>query len=55
MLKRNGTSVRSHAVSVSASYVVDLWGQLGAVKDAAAWEARATEEDRQSARSGLGW
>jgi NodT family efflux transporter outer membrane factor (OMF) lipoprotein len=38
-----------HSVTASASYELDLWGQLNAVKDAARWEVRATEEDREAA------
>jgi len=38
-----------HSLTASASYEVDLWDQLGAVKDVARWEAHATEQDRQSA------
>jgi len=38
-----------HSLTASASYEIDLWDQLGAVKDVARWEARATEEDRQAA------
>ena len=38
-----------HSLTAAASYEIDLWGQLGAVKDVARWEARATEEDRQAA------
>jgi NodT family efflux transporter outer membrane factor (OMF) lipoprotein len=38
-----------HSLTASVSYEIDLWDQLGALKDVAQWEARATEEDRQSA------
>ncbi len=38
----------SYGVSASASWEADLWGRLGSQRDAAAWEARATEADRQS-------
>jgi NodT family efflux transporter outer membrane factor (OMF) lipoprotein len=38
-----------HSLTGSAAYEIDLWDQLGALKDAARWEARATEQDRQSA------
>jgi NodT family efflux transporter outer membrane factor (OMF) lipoprotein len=40
---------RFRSLNASASYELDLWDQLGALKDVARWEARATEEDRQSA------
>lgn len=39
---------RSHSASVSVSYEVDLWGRLGNQRDAARWEAIATEQDRRS-------
>jgi NodT family efflux transporter outer membrane factor (OMF) lipoprotein len=42
-----------HSLTASASYEVDLWDQLAALKDVARWEARATEEDRQSAALSL--
>lgn len=46
-LKRNENS-RSHSVTGSASYELDLWGRLAAMRDASRWEAEATEADRQS-------
>jgi NodT family efflux transporter outer membrane factor (OMF) lipoprotein len=39
---------RTAAASVSVAYETDLFGKLGAERDAARWEARATEQDRQS-------
>jgi NodT family efflux transporter outer membrane factor (OMF) lipoprotein len=42
-----------HSLTASVSYEVDLWDQLGALKDVARWEARATQEDRQSAALAL--
>lgn len=39
---------RSHSVSASVSYEADLWGKLASQRDAARWEALATEEDRRS-------
>ena len=38
-----------HSLTATASYEIDLWDQLGAVKDVARWEARAMEEDREDA------
>jgi NodT family efflux transporter outer membrane factor (OMF) lipoprotein len=38
-----------HSLTASASYEVDLWDQLDAIKDVARWEARATEQDREGA------
>src|ERR1700722_11560610 len=46
-------AMRFHSLTASVSYEVDLWDQLGAVKDVARWEARATEQDRQSAAVAL--
>lgn len=48
-LTGGGPATQFHSLTASVSYEVDLWGQLGAVKDVARWEARATAEDRQSA------
>jgi NodT family efflux transporter outer membrane factor (OMF) lipoprotein len=41
-----GGTVKSSGVSASLSYEADLWGKLDASRDAADWEARATEQDR---------
>jgi NodT family efflux transporter outer membrane factor (OMF) lipoprotein len=46
-------ATKLHSLTASVSYEVDLWDQLTALKDAARWEARATEEDRQSAALAL--
>ena len=48
-----GTTTRSHSLSASASWEVDLWNRLGALRDAAEWEAQATEQDRQAAAMAL--
>jgi NodT family efflux transporter outer membrane factor (OMF) lipoprotein len=40
---------RSRSLAGTVTYEVDLWGQLRAQRDSAAWEAKATEEDRQAA------
>lgn len=45
---RTTEATRSQALGLSASYQVDLWGKLASQRDADAWEALATEEDRQS-------
>lgn len=37
------------SLTASASYEIDLWGQLDAMRDVARWEERATREDRESA------
>ncbi len=39
----------SYGMSASLSYEVDLWGKLARTRDAAHWEAQATELDRQNA------
>ncbi|TSH92890.1 efflux transporter outer membrane subunit [Verticiella sediminum] len=38
----------SYGVSAGVSWEADLWGRLGSLRDAAAWNAVATEEDRQA-------
>ena len=37
-----------YSAGASVSYEVDLWDRLGALADAADWEAAATEEDREA-------
>jgi len=44
---------RSNSVNLTVSYEADLWGRLARQRDAAQWEALATEEDRQSAALSL--
>ncbi len=41
-------NTQSYGASVSLSYEIDLWGKLARQRDAAAWEADATELDRQN-------
>ena len=43
----------SHSAEVGIGYEVDLWGRLARARDAADWEALATEQDRQSAALSL--
>lgn len=50
---KNGNTSRSYGADLSLSYELDLWGRLSAVRDAAAWEAQATEADRQAAALSL--
>lgn len=38
---------RSSQASISASWEIDLWGKLSAKRDAAQWEASATEDDKR--------
>ncbi|WP_236943615.1 efflux transporter outer membrane subunit [Jeongeupia sp. USM3] len=52
-VKHGGPSERGYNASIDLSYEVDLWGRLARVRDAAAWEAEATELDRQSAALAL--
>jgi NodT family efflux transporter outer membrane factor (OMF) lipoprotein len=52
-LRGDSETSRSNSASVSVSYEVDLWGRLGSQRDAAAWEAQATAEDRESTRLSL--
>lgn len=46
-MESGGTTTRQHGVTGSVSWEADLWGRLSAARDAAQWEARATESDRQ--------
>ena len=52
-LSQNGTITRSYGASVAASYEVDLWGKLASEMDSAEWEAKATQEDKESAAIAL--
>lgn len=47
-LKSPHTTSHSHSASLSVSYEADLWGRLSATTDAARWEAKATEQDREA-------
>lgn len=38
----------SYGASANVSYELDLWGRISSLRDAADWEAQATEEDRES-------
>jgi len=46
-------SQKTYSASANVSYEVDLFGRLAAARDAARWEANATEEDRQAAALSL--
>lgn len=52
-LKGSVPATQFHSLTAAVSYEVDLWDQLGALKDVARWEARATQEDRHSAALAL--
>ncbi len=45
---RTGEDGNNAQLGVSASYEIDLWGKLASARDAARWEAEATEADRRS-------
>lgn len=45
---RAGPTTHSSGASALLSYEVDLWGKLGAQRDAARWRAQATEADCQA-------
>lgn len=47
------TITRANSAELTVSYQVDLWGKLARQRDAAQWEALATEQDRQSAALSL--
>ncbi len=42
------STTTSNSLEASVSYEVDLWGTLSSRTDAASWEARATEQDREA-------
>ncbi|AZY53575.1 efflux transporter outer membrane subunit [Bordetella avium] len=46
-------TTRSTNVELAASWELDLWGRLSSARDAADWQAAATEQDRQSAALSL--
>ncbi len=48
-----GPSTRLSTATAAVSWEVDLWGRLAALRDAADWEAQATEQDRQAAAMSL--
>lgn len=43
-----GQTNTSYDATVGLSYELDLWGKLAAARDAVAWRALATEQDRQA-------
>ncbi|HET8869992.1 MAG TPA: efflux transporter outer membrane subunit, partial [Aquabacterium sp.] len=48
-----GATTRVQSVTAGVSWEADLWGRLASLKDAADWEAQATEEDRLAAALSL--
>lgn len=45
---KRGPTSRSNSAYLSVGYEADLWGRLGALRDAAEWEVQATDQDRQA-------
>lgn len=52
-LRGEANASRSYSASAGVSYEVDLWSKLSLQREAAQWEAQATEEDRKSAALAL--
>jgi NodT family efflux transporter outer membrane factor (OMF) lipoprotein len=52
-LDGSGPTTRLSSVTGSVSWEVDLWGRLASLRNAADWEAEATEQDRQAAAMSL--
>ncbi|MBI2733713.1 MAG: efflux transporter outer membrane subunit, partial [Aquabacterium sp.] len=48
-----GPTTRLSSVTAGVSWEVDLWGRLASQRQAADWEAQATEQDRQAAAMSL--
>lgn len=53
IVRGNDLTPRTYSNSLSTSYELDLWGKLAAESDAARWEARATDQDLDSAAIAL--
>lgn len=49
----NGPTTRGTGVNAGVSWEADLWGRLAAQRNAAEWEAQATDEDRSAAALAL--
>ncbi|MBS1210506.1 MAG: efflux system, outer rane lipoprotein [Proteobacteria bacterium] len=45
-LKGDGTVTRSYSATATLSWEADLWGKLASTRDAAQWEALASEQDK---------
>lgn len=52
-LLENGPTTRTNSVTAGVSWEADLWGRLAAQRNAAEWEAQATDEDRAAAALSL--
>ncbi|WP_186166415.1 efflux transporter outer membrane subunit [Burkholderia gladioli] len=48
-LTRGGSTLKSYTTTTNVSYELDFWGHLARQRDAAAFEAQATEYDRRAA------
>ncbi|WP_374576172.1 efflux transporter outer membrane subunit [Phenylobacterium sp.] len=51
--RQDGQTTRSASASASVSYEADLFGRLGAERNAARWEAKATAQDLEATRLAL--
>lgn len=49
----NGPTTRSNSLTAGVSWEADLWGRLAAQRNAAEWEAQATDQDRAAAALAL--
>ena len=50
---RGGSVSKSSALTAGVSWEVNLWGRLAALRSAAEWEAKATQEDREATAQSL--
>jgi hypothetical protein len=48
VLTGNTSVTRDYASTLSVTYEADLWGKLASARDTYEWEARATEQDKES-------
>jgi NodT family efflux transporter outer membrane factor (OMF) lipoprotein len=47
-IESGASTTRGASATLSASWEVDLWGRLSSQRDAAQWEAQASEDDRRA-------
>ncbi len=50
---RGGPTTRVNSATGSVSWEADLWGRVASLRNAADWEAQATEQDRMAAAQAL--
>lgn len=43
-----GSTTRSSSATLSATWELDFWGRVSALRDVQVWEAKATEDDRRA-------